>query len=933
MGEDQAVGKQTVKKLGGIWYTSVSGIWQTVWLEPVNQAHIEKLDMTPDIAKGELKLNAAASGAEGLTVHAIAKSNGQVVGEVMGAPNTELTLPVPKARLWTPDDPFLYDLEVELLNGGGTVDEVASYFGMREIKLGVVDGVMRPLLNGEFVFQMGPLDQGYYPDGIYTAPTEEALKFDIQTVKRVGMNTIRKHIKIEPARWYYWADKLGVLVWQDMPSLEDRNYNGGRDISAAAKEQWQKEYKEMVDQLRSVPSIIVWTVFNEGWGQWDGGGPLTRQATEYVRGLDPTRLINQASGWWDGGTGDLVDMHAYPAPNSPQPTADRAAVLGEYGGLGLHVPGHEWSPLVFSYQLMESKAALTNRYIQFINSLKQLKKNTGLSAAIYTQISDVEYEINGLLSYDRKVEKMDFDAIAQAHRELIGTVTPADLAKEIGIADDLNGRVKAGSQGGQYPQAAIDEFRAAINTAKSVHENQSATPAEIKQAINTLATARVSFLGKVYDPIPRNSDTDHFDLPELKPDWTIYRPDDSKWSLTANPGQLRIETLQGDSHEISNNIKNVFLKNAPVGDFVITTKVSAPVGRNFQQAGLYLWQNEDNYVKFAHVWDTVGGSGKTLETAYELNGRYMKPGNMAAHPGLDTVHLQVRKEGNVYTTFFWDGAAWKQAADPVTAELTDLKIGLYAISALDGSPIPADFDYFSVGAIVPADVTTPVTKASVEPAQPQGSNGWYTSDVVVTLSASDEESGVQATEYRLGGAQWQSYSAPVTVSSEGVTTFEYRSRDHEGNVEETKSLSVAIDKQLPVLSLSVDKPLLKPNNKLVPVNVALEAADQGAGVDSVVLKSITFNAPAEDDKGKKNKPDIADAEFGTPDTSFSLRASLNKRGQERVYTITYTVTDKAGRSADVPVEVKVAKPAKDNDDGNHNDNDDDANDDNHEVIE
>ncbi|WP_164472566.1 OmpL47-type beta-barrel domain-containing protein [Cohnella candidum] len=909
VGEDQAVGKQTVKKLGGIWYTSVSGIWQTVWLEPVSQAHIEKLDMTPDIAGGQLKLNAVAAGAEGLTVHAVAKAGGQVVGEVSGPANTELRLPVPNARLWTPDDPFLYDLEVTLQSGAVAVDNVTSYFGMREIKLGVVDGVTRPLLNGEFVFMMGPLDQGFYPDGIYTAPTDDALKFDLQTVKRVGMNTVRKHIKVEPARWYYWADKLGILVWQDMPSLEDRQGNHGTDISQAAKDQWLKEYKEMVDQLRSVPSIVEWTVFNEGWGQWDQGGPQTRDATAYVKSLDPTRLINQASGWWDAGTGDLIDMHSYPAPGSPKPTAQRAAVLGEYGGLGLHVPGHEWSPLVFSYQLMNSKEELTNRYIQFIDSLKQLKNNSGLSAAIYTQITDVEYEINGLLSYDRKVEKMDFDAIAKAHRELIGTLNIGDLDREMWIAEDLIGRAQTGDQGGQYPQAAVNAFRSAIDAAIAVRGDAQTTPAGIKSAILALTNARIAFLGQVHDPIPRSAQVDAFDSPVLNPDWTVYRPDNSKWSLSANPGHLTIQTLQGDSHEGSNNIRNVFLKNTPDGDFIVTAKISAPVGKNFQQAGLFLWQNEDNYVRFAHVWDTVGGTGKTLETAYELNGRYMKPGHAAPHPGLDTVYLQVKKEGNVYTTYFWDGAAWKQAADPVTADLKDLKIGLYAFSALDGSSITADFDYFAVAPVTPPDVTAPVTTATVQSELPQSPSGWYSSDVTLTLTASDEESGVQSTEYRTNGGDWQTYSAPVTLTSEGVTTFEYRSRDRQGNLEETKALTVSIDKTAPVLKLAVDQPVLwPPNNKPVPVHVTAEPADSGSGVDRVVLKSITTNESEQDGITKK-EPDVDGAEFGTPDFIFSLLASKNKRGQERVYTITYTVTDKAGHSADASVEVRVANPS------------------------
>lgn len=713
MGEDQAVGKQTVKKLGGIWYTSVSGIWQTVWLEPVANAHIEKLDMTPDLQSQALKLTPAVQGAPGLTVEAVAKVGGEIVGRVTGAAGETLQLPVPNPRLWSPDDPFLYDLTVRLKNGEQVADEVTSYFGMREIKLGMEDGVLRPLLNGKFVFQMGPLDQGYYPDGLYTAPTDEALKFDLQTVKRVGMNMVRKHIKVEPARWYYWADKLGVLVWQDMPSLEDRQGNRGSDITPATKTQWLKEYKEMVDQLRSAPSIVVWTVFNEGWGQFDWGGQQTRDAANYVKGLDSTRLINNTSGWQDSGAGDLIDAHAYPAPTSPTPTQTRAAVLGEYGGLGLHVPGHEWSPLVFSYQLMNSKQELTDKYVQFIDRLKQLKQSPGLSAAIYTQITDVEYEINGLLSYDRKVEKLDFNRIAKAHRELIGGVTREDLIDELQLAEQLLSRLQAGDGAGQYPQEAIAAYRSTVDAAKAVSMNGSSTANDWIHAMNALKAAKWQLVVSVNDPIPQGAVTDSFATGTLDPAWSIYREDAARWSLTAKPGSLRLQTLSGDSHQTSNSLKNVFLRKAPEGDFAITTKVTAPVAKNHQQAGLIIWQNEDNYVRLGHVWDTVGSTGKSLETAVERNAVYTKATNMAKHPGTDTVYLQIKKTGNVYTTHYWDGAAWAPAADPVQADLTNLQIGFYGLSAGDNTSMTADFDYFSVGAPVQAQPKASLTGPAV----------------------------------------------------------------------------------------------------------------------------------------------------------------------------------------------------------------------------
>ncbi|NIK75422.1 regulation of enolase protein 1 (concanavalin A-like superfamily) [Paenibacillus castaneae] len=698
LGADQPLGKQTVKKLGGIWYTSVSGIWQTVWLEPVAAAHIDKLDMVTDIQNGLLKLNVAGTGIQGQKVEAVAFANGKAVGTAEGAVGSELAVPVPNARLWSPDDPFLYDLKVYLKDGVQTVDEVSSYFGMREIKLGKVDGITRPLLNGKFVFQMGPLDQGFWPDGIYTAPTDEALRFDIEAVKRVGMNTIRKHIKVEPARWYYWADKLGVLVWQDMPSLEDRQGNKGADITQAAKTQWLKEYKEMVDQLRSVTSIIVWTVFNEGWGQFDQGGQQTRDATSYVKGLDSTRLVNSTSGWWDAGAGDLLDIHRYPDPGAPSPSDTRAAVLGEYGGLGLHVPGHEWSPQVFSYQLMKSKEQLTSTYITYINRLKQLK-DAGLSAAIYTQITDVEYEINGLLSYDRKVEKMDFDRIAAAHRELIGTTTKADLLVEIAKAEAFLSAATAGIGAGEYKQQVIDAFRTVLETANAAAHDANAVSAEIQAALQSLRNAREQFFTSVNDPIPAGSLVDPFDSNQLDKAWSIFKADNSKWSLTRKPGFLSLDTSVGDTFESSNNLPNIFLKDAPSGDFVFTIKVEAPVRKNYQQAGLFLWQNEDNYVKLGHVWDTDGSTGKSLETAYEKNAVYVKAANMAVHPGYDTSYLQIKKVGNVVSTYYWDGTAWKPAADPMTVSLSNLKIGFYGLSSGDRTSIQANFDYFSVGPV------------------------------------------------------------------------------------------------------------------------------------------------------------------------------------------------------------------------------------------
>ena len=400
-------GKQTIKP-GGIFYTPVSGIWQSVWLEPVPASSIESLGLTPDVDNGVLFVNAESRGAEpGQTVSAVAMRNGKPVGrEASGSLGKPLLLAVPNARLWTPDAPNLYGLRVTLRQGKKVLDRVDSYFAMRKIELRSDGKVLRPLLNGKFVFQMGALDQGYWPDGLYTAPTDEALRYDIETAKKLGFNLLRKHAKVEPARWYYYCDHLGMLVWQDMV----QGYNP--NLPEPAKAQFKTELTEMVHDFGSFPSIVVWTLFNEGWGQHD-----TEALVAYLRSLDSTRLINNASGWTDKGVGDFIDAHAYPPPKSPRPEAMRAAVLGEFGGLGLRTEGHMWKGESWGYQgLFANGGQLTRRYEQYQRQVQHLRDDPGLSAAVYTQLTDVESESNGLLSYDRAVIKPDPARIAAANR-------------------------------------------------------------------------------------------------------------------------------------------------------------------------------------------------------------------------------------------------------------------------------------------------------------------------------------------------------------------------------------------------------------------------------------------------------------------------------------------------------------------------------------
>lgn len=399
-------------------YTFTSGIWQPVWLEPVSTSYIKSIRLLPDLVRNRLKVVVEADGAQ---VSATALDGKTVVAEAKGNAGTEFYLPINNPRYWTPETPFLYDLQLRLHDKNGKVtDQVASYFGMRSVELGKIDGVVRPLLNGRFVMQVGLLDQGYWPDGILTAPTEEALKYDIEFTKRAGFNLIRKHMKTEPKRFYYWADKMGLLVWQDMPAIWYQH-----EDTAKVRSTFRKELKAIIDDLYNSPSIITWVPFNENWGAFD-----VREITDWVKKYDPSRLVNGNSGfnnnpgyqeaYGDPGNGDFVDTHIYIGPNdASQPDSKRAASLGEYGGLGLFVRGHMWPVENNAYGYEPTRTALSDRYVLLMDQVEQLMKYRGLSAAIYTQTTDVEHEVNGLLTYDRAVEKMEVDKVKAVNQAVI----------------------------------------------------------------------------------------------------------------------------------------------------------------------------------------------------------------------------------------------------------------------------------------------------------------------------------------------------------------------------------------------------------------------------------------------------------------------------------------------------------------------------------
>jgi hypothetical protein len=402
----QPRGKQNTEPRG-ITYTPTTGIWQTVWMEPVSAAYIQDLLMIPDIDAGHLKLTVRSSEAEtNATVDVAVKAKEKTIARMSVRANVESVIAIPNATLWSPETPFLYTIDLTLKQGGRVADKVSSYFGMRKLSVGDADGQKKLLLNNKFVFQIGPLDQGFWPDGIYTAPTDDALKDDIVQMKAMGFNMVRKHIKVEPARWYYWADTLGILVWQDMPSCN--SYPGRAFVPPPVdKVAFENGLRRLVETHRNSPSIVLWTVFNEGQGQFDTG-----RMVDLVRNLDASRPINEASGGQITGAGDLDDIHSYPEPAVRAPNGRQALVCGEFGGIGYLIADHSWQREGHGYVECATADDLLYLYAEFFGSVRTLRDRNSLSAVVYTELTDVMTEINGLLTYDR-VLKLPAEQVRQ----------------------------------------------------------------------------------------------------------------------------------------------------------------------------------------------------------------------------------------------------------------------------------------------------------------------------------------------------------------------------------------------------------------------------------------------------------------------------------------------------------------------------------------
>lgn len=428
----QQRGKQVIHTTG-FWYTATSGIWQTVWLEAVSDVYVQKLRFLPDIDKGTVSVKTELNAQTDAGLRVSVSFAGETV--YAGTISADAEIPIENPQLWSPEVPNLYDVRLEVFKDGAAVDTVTSYFGMRKFAVEKDSaGIPRLFLNNKPYFQRGLLDQGYWPDSGMTPPTDEAMIFDISEMKRLGFNMLRKHIKIEPLRWYYHCDRLGMIVWQDMMSggkyigtlyagalpnvgflhVKDNKYKTFSRGEKAWRDDYMRELSEMIDLLYNAVSLYAWVPFNEAWGQFDA-----LKVCDYVRSLDSSRVIDHASGWYDQGGGDIHSMHKYILPVHMWKQDARAFVVTEFGGYSQKEPGHMWNPSkAFGYLMFKDKASLTKAYKNLLEKqvIPLIKK--GLSGTIYTQVSDVENEVNGMYTYDRAVLKLDADTVIALNRQM-----------------------------------------------------------------------------------------------------------------------------------------------------------------------------------------------------------------------------------------------------------------------------------------------------------------------------------------------------------------------------------------------------------------------------------------------------------------------------------------------------------------------------------
>ncbi|CAL1519758.1 sugar-binding domain-containing protein [Chitinophaga sp. MM2321] len=626
-----------------ILYTASSGIWQTVWLETVPAVHIGSLTMTPAIDQGylSLKVNVKDAG-EGYTVEAVAKSNGAKIGTITGNANTDLQLLIPNAHLWSPNDPFLYDLSIRLLYKNKVVDTVGSYFGMRKIEIKKDElGQERIFLNNKYTYNLGVLDQGFWPDGLYTAPTDEALKFDIAAIKSMGFNTIRKHIKLEPARWYYHCDKTGMLVWQDMVTCANE--------SPAAKAAFEKENQENITQLHNYPSIICWVLFNEGWARYD-----QQRLTEWMKKADPSRIIDGHTGenydrnapknpmekWISS---DLTDIHDYPGPGIAPALPGKARVLGEWGGVQVQVPSHQWNE-ADGWGYISLPAAQFARKYEFMMKHLKVYEEEGLSGSIYTEPFDVETEENGLLTYDREVIKIPVDQLRKIHAMIIpptSEVLTAFSAQNMDTTnpDNMYTKLLQQYQDGNYDldflrnlsQMAVRKNDPA-NAAKMANEYISQlkppyTPGQLKYInkftnstkdrgfaiINKYQEQFNSVLGtrraevKLMNIIFQDEISPYVSEPQADPDWNLLAGNIKKYGAPGEEIFLRAKTI----HYLNKQEWDSFATTADQYIQKCAPYISA------QDLNSYAWTVFENVMDTTHLANALNWSRRCIQVANE----------------------------------------------------------------------------------------------------------------------------------------------------------------------------------------------------------------------------------------------------------------------------------------------------------------------------
>ncbi|HWK05559.1 MAG TPA: glycoside hydrolase family 2 TIM barrel-domain containing protein [Puia sp.] len=590
-----------------IWYTASSGIWQTVWMEVVPSVYITGLTMQPDIDKGVLNLIVNIPSGEGYSVEAIADGK-----TIKGRPNQTLSLKVTNAHLWSPEDPYLYNLQVKLVKEGKLIDEVASYFGMRKIAIKKDEkGLDRIFLNNKYTYNLGTLDQGFWPDGLYTAPTDEALAFDIKAIKAMGFNTIRKHIKVEPARWYYYCDKLGMLVWQDM-------VNPSFNLNEEAKQEFEKECKATVEQLYNHPSIITWVLFNEKWGQYD-----QQRLTEWIKTLDPTRLVNGHTGeilyvneklrspspnaWVSS---DMTDVHSYPDPMNAPGLQGKTRVLGEFGGIGVSIPDHQWNPLKGWGYIEVTPSALKTKYT-IMNLHLRLLEREGLSASVYTQPFDVEGEQNGLMTYDREIIKIPFEELRKIHAPLVANLgaIPEVVATNADVTDP-------GIRYSQMLQEYIEGKRDDVFLKKMAIAAQQAgdKPGMRRSAEDYVSTLKAPFSKEELNYIMQITSS------TKDPGFAILHADAASIDTVLGPRKAEVKLMNliyGDEIEPFVNGQNVNpdwdeLKNR-------TTVYGAPGEEIFLRAKTIYFLNHQDYIRYVQAGTEYISKYGQYITPEELN--------------------------------------------------------------------------------------------------------------------------------------------------------------------------------------------------------------------------------------------------------------------------------------------------------------------------